>query len=177
MLGIALMLASLCEPDAALGLVFGISVSTAIFLSNIFFRSTLSHTTLSVRMASTIIISSCMAVALSRLLGAMLSGDADGTFYAVTGAAGAAACAFFGKSDDKLIDTLLTCAVLIPSSFTVGALREMIGDGTVFGYELMFTNGFKVGSLRSYFGGLLISSAVASVIFAFKGRWEGKDGA
>lgn len=175
-LSITLMLSSLCEARASLSLLFGLSVSISCLCSELFFRAIRPCSTVKIQLIAKILISVSAALAFSELTGTAFSGDVDASFYAVCGTAGVLMSILSSSYDvPRFFSTVLMCCLIIPSALAVGALREFIGYGTLFEREVSFMSRFTVGSFRSYLGGLLVVSAVTSVMFLIIGRERRKN--
>jgi len=175
-LSITLMLSSLCEARASLSLLFGLSVSVSCLCSDLFSRAICFCSTVKIQLISKVLVSSSAALAFSELTGAVFSGDVDVSFCAVCGTAGVLLSILSSSYNvPRFFSTILMCCLIIPSALAVGVLRELVGYGTLFGKEVSFMSHFTVGSLRSYFGGLLAVSAVMAVMFLIIGRERRKN--
>ncbi len=173
----ALLVSSLCKPEASLGLLFGLSVAFSAVLTKMYVRISDKFAEGGTLLFAATVFSMCVGIAFSRSVGSAFSGEADRFFFAVTGS-GSALVSFFtcGKNGGNMADTLKNVLPVVPFSFCVGVLRELFGEGSVFGREVNFLSKFTVNSLGGYCGGLLLISAVIGMAVFVCEKLGGENG-
>ncbi|MBR6807750.1 MAG: hypothetical protein IKM46_05130 [Clostridia bacterium] len=173
----ALFVSALIKPDAALGLLFGLSVSISALFCRICVGLSEKYVERKALLFGTVVFSICISAAFSRSVGSIFSGEADSFFYGVT-SAGSAIISFFACSKEGIsaAEVLKNVLPVIPLSFGVSILRELFGEGSIFGRELELMHEFKINSLSGHLGALLLISGVVGITVIVRERLGGEDG-
>lgn len=173
----ALLVSSLCKPSSSIALLFGLSVALSAVLTKMFVRISEKLIEGTILLFAATVFSVCVAIAFSRSVGSVFSGEADRFFFALTGI-GSALVSFFtcGKHGGNMADTLKNVLPIVPLSFCVGILRELFGEGSIFGREVNFLSKITVNSLGGYCGGLLVISIFIGMVLTVCGKRGGENG-
>ena len=174
----ALIVFSLCKADAMLGLLFGLSVSISVLFTAFLIIITEKHADEKVRLFWVTVFSICMGTAFSRCFGSAFSGEADNFFSVVSGIASSIVSFIcFHVKSTSVGNILKNVLPIVPISFGIGALREVFGEGSIFGEEIKPVSEYTVSSLGAYCGGLLISAVFIGISLIVCKRLGGKNGA